>query len=328
MENQRLETIQAAIDAGKWREARRMLAPLAKDNPSADVWVLLAHVADTKQQALRCLEKALDQDALHSQANRMHMALVNAGHQPRPKHRSKLDSAPVDPTLTRGKVEPLKPVRRTSRRGTFLPLLLLGLLLLSLSSTLLVLNLLGAAPEVTNVVARSFGGPTPITMIDGVSLRDVRDPSLATPAPTVGFVDGVPVSELRNPAAVVPAARSVSLQRGSQGADGDMLRAGQLHEYLFQGNRGEELGVGIQFFSPLAQNVAPNVVVIDPSGDVADRSRCQPQIIIDARTGTAFLCRIHESGTWRLRVFGSANESVGVYVVTVARVGDPVDFDP
>jgi DUF971 family protein len=77
----------------------------------------------------------------------------------------------------------------------------------------------------------------------------------------------------------------------------------------------------VQFFSPFAQDVYPNVAVIDPVGKLAGE-RCRREIIIDDKTGAAFICSIDVGGEWQVRIFGRDGKSSGVYIVTAEGIID------
>ncbi|MFW5709095.1 MAG: hypothetical protein ACOCX5_02625 [Chloroflexota bacterium] len=66
-----LNQVKRAIRQGDKQQARVLLKPLLKENPSADAWTLAAMVTDTREQAIKCLKRALAIDEWHTDANRM-----------------------------------------------------------------------------------------------------------------------------------------------------------------------------------------------------------------------------------------------------------------
>jgi hypothetical protein len=96
----------------------------------------------------------------------------------------------------------------------------------------------------------------------------------------------------------------------------DILEPGFAHEYTFYATQGEELAVGIQFFSPTAQRVSRNIAILDPAGRNAE-GQCVRDSLLQGDNGVIFSCQIYASGDWQIRLFGREGESSGVYVVAV-----------
>ena len=59
-----------------------------------------------------------------------------------------------------------------------------------------------------------------------------------------------------------------------------------------------------------------NVTILDPAGhNVSDR--CDRDRLLQGDNGVIFVCEIHASGVWQIRLFGREGESSGVYVVAI-----------
>ncbi|MEM6530563.1 MAG: hypothetical protein AAF653_19855, partial [Chloroflexota bacterium] len=191
-------------------------------------------------------------------------------------------------------------IRRPPRQRGPIVLAVAASMLLSVTLSYAVILLLGTGTFIINPVAETFGGEAPITDYNGTPIADVGNPA-----------------ELLD----LPAALSTDLPLGATNATGDVLRNGLLHEYTFRARAGSSIAVAVQFFSPFAENVFPNVAIIDPDEQLAG-DRCRREIIIDAQTGAAFICTIDISGDWRVRIFGRDGASSGVYVVTAEGIID------
>jgi hypothetical protein len=311
MTDVRLLAVHKAISMGDVQRARKLLKTLAKDLPEkADVYYYGAFVASNARQAEQMLRRALSVDELHSGANRLDYILRTEGFDtlritpPDEPRDSGVTITQTHKTLkTEDIVERQRAVNRRYRRGFFRNRrrsgwTFLGWLVLSLSSSWLVMLLLGIGSQFTSPVARLLGAPEPIQ--------------------TIG---GQPVTSYQNPATLseLPSSSSGEIERGEAGTTGDVMRAGALHEYTFEARQGEVLAVAVQFFSPFAENVVDNVAVKDPEGRAAGE-RCQRDFIIDEKTGVVFICRVDVSGDWLLRIYGREGESSGVYIVSAERL--------
>lgn len=186
-------------------------------------------------------------------------------------------------------ITPLKRVQRERKRSLWDVIGCLGLIILALTSTFIVLNISGIGGEIINFVT----GNQPVSEINGT-----------------------PVDMIERPVLVVPASQSSTLR--SESTLSDSLTDGHVHEYSFDAFAGDEVLIGVQFFSPTAVNVPTNVSVFDPSGVNAE-SVCERQVMLDAQTGIGLICRISTSGTWTLRIFGREGESTGAYAVSLVK---------
>ena len=307
--HQQLLAIRKAILAGDTARARHMLKALSRQMPDhPDVYYYGAFVAKDATQAQQFVARALALSADHDGAQRLQHQLAKTGALalrqevpmvPITVRRATTANATAEMLVTPEAIRRRRRGRQhswlTASRGR---LITIGLsaLLLSLSASWLVMLLLGFGAQYVNGVLGVIGAPPPITEYDGQ-----------------------PITEYANPAALPGLAPSYisPLARGEGGATGDVMRDGALHVYEFEATAGEELAVAIQFFSPMAGNVRKNVAVYDASDNLAT-NRCQQDTILDEQTGVVYICSIHISGSWSVRVFGREGESSGAYVVTAA----------
>lgn len=315
MYEEEIAAIQILITLGKKTQARKILRRMLDEQPSAELWVLAASACEREDQEIGCLRQVLKLDPQHLQARERYLQLVDdkmLDTQEMPPLMALVDDLPMtEPTTP---FEPVKDVfahkraqrERARRRWTYLGCL--GYLLLSLSSAYFVLTVLGspipgqirallsggaaAAPEATIV----FGRPT-----EGAPGNSV-----------VGAPENYRLEAAAGGLEVRPT-KSELLQAGK--TVGDVLDAGFFHEYVFTVQRGTEIAIGVQFFSPTAANVADNVAVLDADGYEAG-TKCQQDTILTDGSSVAFICAIDQSGDWKLQLFGRSAESTGVYAVT------------
>ncbi|MEO0561690.1 MAG: hypothetical protein AAF125_06235 [Chloroflexota bacterium] len=284
-----------------------MVKKLSKELPnSPDVYYYAAFVANNADHAEKLLKRALALDAMHSGANRLHLQLINHGFDAMisdvpdaPTNRAKPTGSTTQPIAA----EDLNERRRQRNRGQRwwsgasrqrLIVVFAGSLLLSLSAGWLVMLLLGLSPGFVNPIAALFGGNTGLTEFEGTPIAEIENPAL---------LQGIEPSY------------NTDLEIGIDGTAGDILRDGLVHEYDFTATGGTEVALAVQFFSPFANDVKSNVAILDPSRNNAS-SRCSEQFILDERTGVAYICEIHVSGQWYVRIFGQEGESSGAYVVS------------
>ncbi len=304
MTDKRLAMLRHAIVEGEVQRARKMVKALAKqlpDNP--DVFYYAAYVARDRAHAERMLARALALDSFHSGANRMHYQIGDVGYK---AARAEAPAAPRGATLTDTASVPvveLEDLReRRRRRGRWwrnmsrsrLIIFVVSSIVLGLSSSWLLMLMLGIGSRYTNPVASLVGAPGPIVQYEGRNIADY-----ANPAELGGLTPSY----------------NTEFGRGEAGTTGDILRDGAMHEYELEARMGEELAIAVQFFSPFAENVPENVAIMDPAGRLA-KARCQRDFILDQYTGVVYICNIDMNGVWRVRIFGKERESSGVYVVT------------
>jgi len=306
MTDPQLETIYHALCEGDRKTAKKLLLPLVKESPTADAYYYGAFVAKSRAQALALLRRALQLDALHSGANRMLVIVEKQGFdvlqksKPAPPAGMKRPTE-TQPLITREAIaKKRKRVRYSRGRRNRLIMFGIGTVLLSLSLSWVTMLMLGVGGFFTDPVAQTFGGDQLITEYNGTPIAQVRNPAQYT---------------------ALPASVSTRLPLGAENATGDILRGGILHEYKFNGRGGSSIAVAVQFFSPFANDVYPNVAIVDPNGRPAG-DRCRREIIIDDKTGAAFICDIDTRGEWLIRIFGREGKSSGAYIVTAESMID------
>jgi hypothetical protein len=304
MTDKRLAMLHRAIVVGDVRRARQMVKILAQklpDNP--DVYYYAAYVARDKAHAERMVNRALELDSFHSGTNRLQYQISEIGYE---AARAEPPDAPRNAPLTDTtsvpvvKLADLQARQRQRRRwwrnvprGRLMTLVVSGVIL-SVSSSWLLMLMLGIGSQFINPVATFLGAPAPIMEHEGRSIIDYANPA-----------------ELEG----LGASYNTEFGRGEAGTTGDILRDGAMHEYELEARAGEEIAIAVQFFSPFADNVPENVAVIDPAGRLAD-DQCERDYILDQYTGIVYICDINVSGVWKVRIFGKERESSGVYVVT------------
>lgn len=280
-----LMPVMAALAAGDKRQARHLLRPLLDRKPSAELWYLAAQASEKPEHELMCLQRALALEPTHPEARRRMRALQTGEVLP-PVVVPPPESSP-QAHVEIADLPPLKPVRRARKRGWGWLLGCFSLLLLSLTSSYIVLLLLGS------------GLPGQIRAWLGARQEAVFSDQ-------ADAVYDVPPSKRQ------PVAQDETVS--------DVLEPGYTHEMLITGlRRGEEVAIALQFFSPNAARVSRNVAIFDPDGYDAG-SRCQRTQIIGGDSGVAYICLIDQPGDWSLRVYGREGESTGVYVVTVGKL--------
>ncbi len=352
MPDAELQPVIAALKAGDRAQARLLLRPLLKQ-PTADRWYLAALLSATPQQAIVALDRALALDPQHARARKRREQLQTQTADAAPLQQATIDeddlpplavlvadevALPIERPFAPESAEeeffdalragPLKKQQQKRRRTGWRYVALASAILLSLSSTYFVMMALGSgiparlrgiitgyhpvlAPEATVVYA------TPVAMVEGT-------PYYARPLSEYGSasVDATPVTEIggtpvyARPDAVVVVAPVKSVELTRQQPISDILEPGFAHEYRFNAAQGQEVVVGIQFFSPTAQSVGRNVTILDPD-DRSAESRCERDRILQGDNGLVLICPVHRSGWWKVRLFGREGESSGVYVVAI-----------
>lgn len=302
--------IVSAINEGDKPRARTLLQSLLKTSPSAEAWYQASRVAEKPEHELICLQRALGYDPLHREARQRLNQLqppappVEVAVAPAVKQAASSEQ-PAAPKTEKAKPiipadVPLKKAgRRRRKRGTSFYLTIVAMILLSLSSTYFVMLVLGS--PLPGRLRSLLGIASPVTEIDGVPLEQVPD-----------AVFRIPPSRSSEVTQVEPLA--------------DILEPGIVHEYTFDARAGEEVAIGIQFFSPTAQRVSRNIAVLDPEGKDA-ASQCTRDRIIQGDNGAVITCFISRTGSWQVRLLGRVGESGGAYVVSVGRLmGDRSGF--
>lgn len=327
-----LQPIRDALRDGDKQRAQQLLRPLL-EHPTAEIWYLAANASTSREKAIANLKRALALDPWHTQADRMLLKLDkvqkaqnqqasetphrNPSRQPRPTSSISRSQSPfvddgslaeldliapsVDTLVGDSKaidkavLPTLKKAKSTRKRSVWGRIGCIAGIVLSLSSSLLVMNLLGLAIGLTGGVKVALGGATPISE-----------------------VNGVPIDQVVNPALVVEPEKTESIAFGESLVDS--LNDGYAHEYEFNVRTGQEVVVFVQFLSPMASRVNENVAVLDASGRDAE-SRCTRDAIVGGNTGVTFTCRINSTGQWSVKIFGRDGQSIGVYFVSVNQLG-------
>jgi hypothetical protein len=294
---------------------------VAKAQParSADEYVRLAERADDPAEAIAYLRQALALDAWHSKANRMLVQLEGARPpiqtgvtaQVKPdgaarktaelKKTQQAAALKADARVSTDEqvapaaqpdgeaLEPLKKPRRKRKRTVWTYVTIASIVLLNVTLSLFVAFALGTdfAGKLRNLVI----GKSPAQTINGTPMKDIPNVALTlTP--------------------------SYNRDLSDHQATGDVMVAGDVHEYKFQATAGQELAINVQFVSLTAKNVGRNVGIIRPDGTNAEGS-CQRDSILKDGSSVVFICKIDQSGLWRVRIYGIVDQSTGAYVVAV-----------
>jgi hypothetical protein len=315
-----LAPIQDALRTGDKALARRLLAPHLKgEEVPADVWYLASLATERWEQEVGCLRRALRDDPYHSLARKRYQEL-----------RSEQALPPLD-LLVNGvgsgshddkfNAFTHKQQQKAQRRRLWTRLGCLGSIILSLASSYLTLSLLGS--PIPSQIRQVFTGERPMPLTGGRPLFGLPTaPALPTIPPIntpVAVGDG-PAPTVESYAAEATAGgflvRPMKTEVLAPNAPvSDILDPGYAHEYILQLETGQVALIGVQFFSPTAKNVGPNVGILGPSGYSAESS-CERGVILIDGSSLTYICQINVSGEWKLQLFGQPGASTGVYVVT------------
>lgn len=293
------ERIREALNAGDKATARALLPPLIKTRPTADLWVMAARACETREDAIKCLRKALELDPYHNRANTL-LLKIESMNAPTAADWERLTTPVTSPIVE-------KQVKRKRKMTTWRWITLISFLLLGSACSLFTLNMVGLIKGVFTTATILTGGPTPVAAIEGI-----------------------PLSQIQNAPAVVPSSHREEIgQRSNEedrairtttgGQDTDVLEHGYLHEYTFEATRGSEYAIYIQFLSFAANRVSRNVVVLRPDGTDAGTD-CQRGQILEGDNNITLICHIDMAGTWSVRILGRDGESVGVYFIGIERM--------
>jgi serine/threonine protein kinase len=254
-------------------------------NETADDLYEKAKAAATENpvQAIGYLKRALDLEPLHSNANRMLLQLEGVNPINRPHQ-------PALPPVSEEELEPLKKVNRGRRRSGWTWVAIIATVLMSMTSLFFVLSFTGSpiAARITEIIT----GKRPINEIAGTPVKDIPH-----------IVLTVEPQEIKK---IAPQERMSAV-----------LDSGIAHEYYFDVQTGQEMAIAVWFVSPTANRVAKNVAILN-SGRQDITALCQHDVLIPGSdTSVILTCRIDQTGTWRVRIFGIDGESTGAYFVSV-----------
>ena len=346
MADKALYAVVTAFKSGDRQQARHLIHPLLKQ-PTSDRWYMAALLSKSPQQARSCLQRALALDPDHDKARErlQQLDLLEADFSPDPAI-SEADLPPLAALVADDVVLPTEkpfnphkasvqladvlqkggapPARR--QRSIWFYIGVGSALLMSLSATYFVLMVLGSGipGRIRGIVTgvhpvfvqdATLVYATPVAVVDGT-------PYYSQPLSEYGDAGATPISAIHGtpvyarPDAVVVVTPSKTRALRLQEPLSDILEPGFAHEYTFEAVRGEELAVGVQFFSFTAQRVGRNVAILSPN-DTSAGQACMRDRILQGDNGVAFTCQIHMSGVWKLRLFGREGESSGAYVVAL-----------
>lgn len=270
---------QSGQDVDLWQENPPQVSP-------QDL-IQAAKLTENKDDAIQLLKQALALDPWNNEANRLLHKLE--GFKPKTSAQTPPVAEPL-PEIQR-KVRKTEATRRHERRRWWSRLGCVSAILMSISCVLFTFSLFGILPPgFFTTVSVLLGGPTPVVEVEGVSIDKIPDAVM-----------------------VVPPSKSEAATNRTM----DILEPGFNHEYTFYARVGEEVAVYVQFLSLSANYVSNNVAVISPSGRNMIGWCERESILRGEDNNVAYVCRINETGDWRLRILGKAGESVGVYFAGV-----------
>jgi hypothetical protein len=279
---------------------------------TADDFVRLAERTENREEAIGYLRLALALDAWHAKANRLIIRLEGArppipGSEPAQAARKSAElkavrtqqtavvqpangeTAEADSTVPTEALAPLKKPRRKRKRTVWTYITIASIVLLNVTLSLFVAFALGTdfAGKLRNLVI----GRSPSQTINGTPMRDIPNIALTlTPSYNRDLTD--------------------------QKTTGDIMVAGDVHEYKFQAATGQELAINVQFISLTAKKVGRNVGIVRPDGTNAENT-CQRDSILKDGSSVVFICKIDKTGLWHVRIYGIVNQSTGAYVVGI-----------
>lgn len=308
-----IRLIEALIQVGEKRQARRRLRPLLDRTPTPELWMLAGRACEDQEQELGCVRQALKLDAGYAPALKRAAELEQAAAKPLP--------LPPMRSLTRPEAVNAFADREADRqrsRRSWNRVYLVGVILLSLSSAYFVLTYFGS--PIPAQIRQWLSGEQPSSSRPDFGRPvGLGDPAQGTPsapggmAPGTEATPGAYATQAASEGVQVRPQKTEDLSEGSPASD--VLDAGFLHEYRFDVPAGAELALAVQFFSPTAKAVGQNVAIIDPDGYNADGLCERSQILVDG-SSVAFICAIRRGGQYKVQIWGQPGESTGVYVVT------------
>ena len=286
-----LDRVNRALAEGHIQQAKTLLKRILQNDPSADAYVLAAKLTTNTETSLKLLRKALELDSWHSEANRLLHERDNVTLQkPESEWDRQTGMKPLPEINRQG--QKLAYQKRKQRHRTWTRLGCVFSILLSFSLSIFAFRAIGwLSPHMTGVLSMLTGGSPPVFEIEGTPIELVED------APLI----------------ITPAMVKEAAPEGME-----VMDAGYLHEHQFYGSRGQEYAIYVQFLSEHAQRVSRNVVILNPF-DEDSTALCEQDTILRGDNGITFICVLNASGTWKVRVLGRENESVGAYFIGVQK---------
>lgn len=329
-----LDPIREALKQGNKEAARRLLAPLLKAQPSAELWTLAALACERQEDGIKCLRRALALDPFHTQANRLLFKWEGpkpptadewnrlAGDMPAPipekdvrratqeakaSAKPASSSAPLVAPASVVTTVPLKKARNTRKRSPWRTVGCLSFILLGSACSLFTLNMVGLINGMFTTATVLMGGPTPVSQWAGTPLEEVRNAPVVIPPSQSEMIGESSGSD------------DVAERTRTGGRDADVLDPGYSHEYQFEAREGDSYAIYVQFLSLGANRVSRNVVILRPDGSDAT-ANCERNTILQGDNNVAYVCDISARGIWKVRILGRQGESVGAYFVGIERM--------
>ncbi len=320
-----LTIIRQEIAKGHVVRARKILRVLLEETPTSALWYLASTVCETPEQEMGCIKEVLNIDRNHVQARRRYIELKQMRHEPPPVQMPPLmvlvEDLPIPDAIPLDQPDPFtaKHMRHSRSQRRWAALSITGTVVMSLSSAYFMLTVLGS--PIPAQLRALVTGQRPVESVGkpvfGVQTGSGQVNTPSAPMPPVEAKDEKYSQEAAAGGFVVHPNKSEPLQ--AEMPVNDVLDPGFAHEYLLKAEKGEEIAVAVQFFSPTAKKVAANMAMLDPDGFNAT-AQCERGSILTDGSSVTFICKINKSGNWRLQLFGHSGESTGVYIVTYQRM--------
>ncbi len=317
-----LTIIREEIAKGHVVRARKILRMLLEETPTAPLWYLASTVCESPEQELGCLRQALKIDPNHLHARERYIELKKARREEMmPPLMVLVEDLPEPGTVPAPELDPFtaKRLRHKQSQRRWAALSLVATVVMSLSSTYFVLTVLGSPipAQIRAIVSGQSGNDHAGRPVFGTQTGSGQLNTPNAPVPPVSATNENYSAEAAAGGFVVRPNKTEDLQ--AEKPINDVLDPGFAHEYLIKANKGEEIAVAVQFFSPTAHKVAANMAMLDPDGYNAV-AQCERGSILTDGSSVTYICKINKSGNWKLQLFGHSGESTGVYIVTYQRM--------
>ena len=281
-----LEAIQSLIEKGDKKTARQQLKQHLQTEPSAQAWYLAALVVDNPSEKVKCLQRALNLDALHTPSNRL-MSQIQKSTESQQKKPQPVPMVDASEGLTNRdqkyqRIQQVKTQRRR-RRG-------MGCLVSFMLSSIIcvvILSLVGMIPRTLGWFIQLNTGVAPVYEINGVPIESIDD-SVFQIAPVFSDV--------------------------LKGQAYNVIDHGYVNEYTFAVTENAPYGIYLQFLSLNAHNLSENMVIVDSAGNNIT-SQCLAQKMSEYDSGLAYSCRAQRSEQWTIRIVGINGETTGGYII-------------